>query len=85
MLEVDKRVVGPQPLAERVAGDDLTGLFEQHREQLQGLLLKVESHARFPQLAGAQIELEDAEPDQPIRLSQGLVHGTETCGVTAPL
>ncbi|HEY8549672.1 MAG TPA: hypothetical protein VIL35_06945 [Vicinamibacterales bacterium] len=80
MLEIDERVVRPETFPERFARHQLAGLFEQHREQLQGLLLEVEPRARLPQLAGTQIELEDAEPDQSARVGRGLVHGARPDG-----
>ena len=66
VLEVDEGVVGPQALAELVASHELARPLEQHREQLQWLLLKAETCARLSQLARAQIELEDAKFDQPM-------------------
>ena len=75
VFEVDEGIIGPEALAEFFARDKLARLFEQHREQLQRLLLKAETCARLSQLARAQIEFEDAKPDEPMCRCRGFEHG----------
>jgi hypothetical protein len=43
VLKINEGIVGPQPLAEVFAGHELTGALEEHREQLERLLLKGET------------------------------------------
>ena len=77
MFEVDERVAGPQPLPELVAGDDLAGPFEQRDQETEGLVGQVQPAAGLAQLTRADVQLEDAEPDNPARrfrcLPPGLV------------
>ena len=66
MLEVDERAVGPQPVPELLAGQHFSRPLEQHRQQLERLVLQAEAHAVFPQLTRAEIELESPEPERAV-------------------
>jgi hypothetical protein len=46
-----------------LAGDNLSGMFEQNREDLEGLRLNPDADARPAEFPGLQIGLEDSEPD----------------------
>jgi len=72
-IEVSQATVA---LAELFARNELTGALEQHREQLQGLLLKVETRTGLAQPARAQVEFEDAKRDLRLRGCAGFAHGT---------
>ena len=65
MLKVDERVAGPQPLPELVTGDDLAGPFEQRDQEIEGLVGQVQPAAGLAQLTRADVQFEDAEPDNP--------------------
>ena len=66
MLEVDERAVGPQPAPELVAGQHFSRPLEQHRQQLERLVLQPEAHAVLPQLSRAEIELESPESESAV-------------------
>jgi hypothetical protein len=61
VVEIHEGVGGPQTVAKLFPGHGLTRPFEQHRQKLKRLLLQSYRHAMFAQLAGSQINLEDAE------------------------
>jgi hypothetical protein len=42
MVEIDEGVGGPEPLAHRLAGDDLARALEEHHQQLKRLLLQLQ-------------------------------------------
>jgi hypothetical protein len=82
MLEVDERILRPEPLAKLVARHHFAGLLDQHREHLQGLLLEAEAVAGLSQLARASIELVDVELDDARCEGPGFAHeiGTDSMG-----
>ena len=49
---------GQSCLLQFLAADDLAGMLEQHRQDLEGLLLKPDSQTAFAQFAGTKIQLE---------------------------
>jgi len=61
VLEIDERPVRPESLRQLLARHDVTGMLEQHPEDLEGLILQ--SNARFAsaQLARTEVELEHVE------------------------
>jgi hypothetical protein len=63
VLEVDKRIAGPQPLTQFVAGDELAGTLDQRQQYLQGLLGNHHAAAIVAKSTGTDIELEVAESD----------------------
>ena len=73
VVEVDEGVGSPQSVTKLFAGDRLTRPFEQHHQNLKGLLLKSQPHAVLPQFPGSKINLEDAETEADRRT--GLGHG----------
>ncbi len=58
MLEIDERPIGPQPLRQLLASDDVARAFEHHPENLEGLLLQTDQVLALPQLARAYVEFE---------------------------
>src|SRR3954463_7074351 len=61
MVEVERRVGGPQAIAQSVARHHLTGVFEQSDEELEGLILKAHSDALPSQFAGVEVHLEHSK------------------------
>src|SRR6185295_4232205 len=74
VIEVDERIRGPQPAPELVAGHQLPWSGQQHSEHLKRLLLKLDPHTPFTELARPQIGLEHPET-KTIRNAAGLLHG----------
>jgi hypothetical protein len=62
VIEIDEDVLGPELIAELVAGHDLAGLREQQLQNPERLVLQPDLEAMFAQFAGARIELVRAEP-----------------------
>jgi hypothetical protein len=62
VLEVDKRIGRPEPLAQLVARDDAAGPLEQRLQQPQRLILKVDAASLAAQVSGSRVELERPEP-----------------------
>lgn len=62
VVEFDKRICRPQPLAQFFARHDLPGAFQQHGENAEGLLLDFDRHAKLSQFSAFQVCLEDTEP-----------------------
>src|SRR5207237_1950265 len=73
VVDVDEGVCSPQSVTKLFAGNRLTRPFEQHHQNLKGLLLKSQPHAVLPQFPGSKINLEDAETEADRRT--GLGHG----------
>ena len=68
MVEIDERVRGPELLLKFLAADDLAGVLEQHRQDLEGLLLKPDSQAALAQFASTKIHLEHPKTEPPASL-----------------
>ena len=76
VVEVDERVVRPEPPPQLVASDHLAWPFQQALEELERLLLEVHPHPRPSQVAGAHVQLEHAEPKHGRRRCRGGFHRT---------
>ena len=61
MIEIHKRIPGPQALAQGVARDQLARLAQQDRQHLKGLSHQLDPGAEFPQLMGMQVGLKRTE------------------------
>ena len=61
LVELDELVLGPEAVLELLSGDDLAGLLEQSLEDAERLVLQPHLHAALAQLAGGEVDLEDAE------------------------
>src|SRR3984893_13156486 len=72
MIEVDERLA-PNFLAQFLPGYQLSGFFQQHRQDLKRLLLQPEAQATLDQFAGSKIDLEDSKPQPPASII-GLSH-----------
>jgi|SRR5580700_10898764 hypothetical protein len=57
-VEVDEGVFRPKFFLEFVAGDDQARALEQHREDLERLLLELDANARLAQFASLQVKFE---------------------------
>jgi hypothetical protein len=64
VVEIDKRVGGPEAAAEFLASDDLAGRFEEHGEDLEGLILETETMPVVAEFTRTQIELIRAEANR---------------------
>ena len=61
MIELNDRAVRPKSLPDVFARDDFTWGFEEHPQDLEGLLLKSDPAPVLPQFSGAKVELKRAE------------------------
>jgi hypothetical protein len=61
MIEIYDRLA-PKLFAQRLSGYQLSGFIQQHRQDLERLLLQPYAQATLGQFAGAKVDLEDAEP-----------------------
>jgi hypothetical protein len=65
MAEIHEGICGPQPLLKVFAPDDLAGVLEQHRQDLEGLLLKPDLQAALAQFASTKVNLEHSKTEPP--------------------
>jgi hypothetical protein len=64
VLEFDDRIVGPQPLAQLLAGYNLAWSLKQYKENSKRLLRQADSPPSIlSQFASAEVELEALEAD----------------------
>ena len=61
VIEVDDRLA-PKSLAQLFPGYQLSGLFQQHRQDLKRLLLQPDPQAALRQFARSKVDLEDTKP-----------------------
>jgi len=66
VIEVNKSAVGPEPVAQLLARDNLPRTFQQLAENLKSLLPQPDLDAALPQLARAQIHLENSESNHAV-------------------
>ena len=71
MVEIDKGVGGPKGGAELLACDELTRILQQDRQDLEGLILKLDLLAVFAQFGGGKISLKNAKADGAVVLCLG--------------
>jgi hypothetical protein len=62
-VEIDYRAIGPEAPDEVLAGDHLSRIFQQRRQDLKRLLLKAKPDAVLAQFGGGHIHLEGVKPD----------------------
>ena len=62
MIEVHDRP-GPELLLQLLARDELSALFQEHCQHLQGLLLESDSDSFLAQLSCPEIDLEHPKPN----------------------
>src|SRR4029078_2930563 len=83
MAKIHEGVCGPQPLLKVFAPDDLAGVLEQHRQDLEGLLLKPDLQAALAQFASTKVHLQHSKTEPPAIL---MVWFHVTCpGAAGPL
>jgi len=63
LVEIDEGSLWPEPGLEFAAGDDVTGLFEQRRQDLEWLVFQLDPDAVFPQFPRVQPDLKNTETD----------------------
>jgi hypothetical protein len=68
VVEIHERVRGPEFLLKFLAKDDPAGVLKQHRQDLEGLLLKPNSEAALAQFASTTIQLEHPKTKPPASL-----------------
>ena len=68
VVEIHERVRGPELILQFLATNDLAGALEQHRQDLEGLLLKPNSQDSLAQFGRTKIQLEHPETEPPANL-----------------
>ena len=68
VIEIHESVCGPERFLNLLASDDLAGVLEQHRQDLEGLFLKPNSQAVLAQFASSKIQLENPKTEPPTRV-----------------
>ena len=63
VIEVNKRVSGPELFAQVLAGNHVAGMFEQQSKHLERLLLEPNADAAFAEFSGLEVRLEHAKTD----------------------
>jgi hypothetical protein len=63
MIEIYKGIGWPDPLLQLLSGNQLAGMFQKNLEDLEGLLLQLDSCTLLAQFACPQVKLKVAEPD----------------------
>ena len=63
-VEVDKRIVAPDAMAQVVAGDHLSSIFQKNDQKPEGLLLQLHPVPVFQEFARDGIHLERSEPKE---------------------
>ena len=58
MIEINKRVLGPDFLLQLLPGHYLPRIFQQRLQNKEGLFLQMDFGAAFAQLSGTKVELE---------------------------
>src|SRR5262249_39948928 len=61
VIEIDEGVGGPEFVAQLLAGNDFTGMFQKHDQDLEGLFLEPDLRAMLTQFTGPQIDLKRAK------------------------
>ena len=61
MAEIDKGVFRPDPFAQFIPGDELTGAFEKGGENLEGLAGELDADPGFAEFADAQVHFKGTE------------------------
>jgi hypothetical protein len=68
VVEIHERIRGPECFLQFLPTDDLAGMFQEHGQDLKGLLLKPDSQAVLAQFACTKIQLEHPETEAPANL-----------------
>src|SRR4029077_8746003 len=63
VIEIHESIRGPEFFLKFLASYDLAGVFQQHRQDLKGLLLKPDAQAVPAQFASAKIHLENPKTE----------------------
>jgi hypothetical protein len=66
VVEIHKCVSRPEPAVQLFPGNDFTGTFEEHGQDLEGLLLESHLNTIPAELTGTEIHFEDAEADNAV-------------------
>lgn len=76
MVEVHERVRGPEPGAQLIARDELTGTLEQNQQNVVGPSPKPETEALLEDITPPLVDLEEPES---VRLRSPASHGHLNC------
>ncbi len=71
LFKINERIGGPDSLLQLLPGNHLAPTFQEHLQDLKGLLLELDSCALLSQLSRLQIHLERIEAEHPSRLLDG--------------
>jgi hypothetical protein len=75
VFEIDKRISRPQLLAQFLPGYYFAGVFQQYRQNLEGLFsAELNPDSVFTQLSRRKIDFKNTKADRPPRL-HGRFHG----------
>jgi len=74
VFRIHKDAVGPKLMRDFFSRDQLSGTFEEHGEDLEGLPVHLDADALAPQLSGGSVGFKDAETIAPgwLKFSHGL-------------
>jgi len=61
VVEFDHGLIRPKPIAYLLSQDDLTGVFQQQEQELEGLLAQTKTDTMLAQFAGPNIQIEGSE------------------------
>ena len=81
VVEVNECISRPQAMAQIVASDDFSRLFQKQRQYLERLLLDLDLDAAPAEFAGVQVKFEDAKATRARRLGSGSVTAPHNSGV----
>src|SRR5260370_12542220 len=74
VVEIHESVRGPEFFLKFLASYDFAGVLKQHRQELEGLFLKADSHAVLAQFTGAKIQLENPKTKPHVEV-KAFLHG----------
>jgi len=74
VVEIHESVRGPEFFLKLLASYDLAGVLEQHRQELERLLLKANPQTVFTQFAGTKIQFENPKSETPVEV-KAFLHG----------
>ena len=81
MVEIDKSIVGPEPVSEFIPGNNLSVTLKEQDKNLQRLLLELDAQALLSELTRLQVYLENAEADMSRRVGSQIHTFRKLAGV----
>jgi hypothetical protein len=83
-VKVDKCIGGPQSASKFLAGDDFSGMLQEHGENLKGLILDVNQSPAAVKLTGRKIHLEEPKAKAARPIGWDLHEGLRKSSVSLP-